>query len=70
MRIDLMLKESPVLKLDSICPLNDLARAVLIALEILLEKHGVEGYKKLWVLHDFPMNLYLRLKSYLDANGK
>lgn len=67
---DLALKESPVLELDSICPLTDLAKAVLIALDILLEKHGVDGYKKRWVLHDFPMNLYLRLKNFLEASDK
>lgn len=31
----------------------------------ILEKHGVEGYKKKWVNHDFPIDGYKRLKSLL-----
>jgi hypothetical protein len=45
------------------CSLMAFARALHAALEHILEEHGIEGYKDMWVEHDFPLQSYEALKS-------
>jgi len=39
------------------------AHEVKASLDKLLEKFGVEGYKKKWIEHEFPLEPYERLKN-------
>ena len=52
--------------IDAECRLRTLAGAVLAASQNVLAAHGLEGYRKQWVLHDFPLELQERLKRLLD----
>jgi hypothetical protein len=52
-----------VVKFD--CTSTQFATAVLVATEAVLEKHGLKGYKTLWVEHDFPMDLLKLLRKRL-----
>ncbi|APB34772.1 hypothetical protein GlitD10_2436 [Gloeomargarita lithophora Alchichica-D10] len=43
-------------------PFSVVKEQVIMALERILAQHGVQGYKELWVEHEFPVALYERLK--------
>jgi hypothetical protein len=45
------------------CPIHHLGGALLVALNRLLEEHGLDGYKKQWGATEFPTKDYLRLCS-------
>jgi len=42
-------------------PLSDFLLAAINALTILLNTFGLEGYKKMWVEHEFPLAEYQKL---------
>jgi hypothetical protein len=50
---------------DMTCPLRQFVRRIKMALDNLLEEHGVDSYRELWVKHDFPMRGYERLAQWL-----
>jgi hypothetical protein len=53
------------------CPLVAFVRAVVTAMRGLLTKHGLVGYRELWVTAEFPVARYLALKRFLqDAPGR
>jgi hypothetical protein len=51
--------------LDITCPLLQFVRRIKMTVDDLLEEHGVDGYRELWVNHDFPTRDYERLAQWL-----
>lgn len=51
------------------CTLKDLIKAFIQTLTDLLDKYGEKGYKDKWIEHDFPMQKYLLLKTWLHNQG-
>jgi len=44
-------------------PLTDFLLAATNALKILLDTFGLEGYKKKWIEHEFPLEEYKKLRT-------
>lgn len=61
---DLKFKKNQVSELDETGSMLEFTRVLVQALDLLLKKHGLEGYKEKWVNYDFPMDKYLELKSF------
>ena len=53
----------------SVCTIARFSGEVLSCLQRLLADHGVDGYKKLWVGHDFPSEKFERLRALIN-NGR
>lgn len=49
-----------------LCLLNNLIQVVVNSISNLLKKHGVEGYRDIWVNHEFPLMEYQRLYNYIS----
>jgi hypothetical protein len=43
---------------------------VLNAAEGILKEYGIVGYKNMWLMHEFPLSIFLKLKYYLDHRAK
>jgi hypothetical protein len=56
--------------INEVCPIDDLVIVIVNELEVLLKKHGVDGYKEKWVNHEFPSAEYQSLISYLTQNHR
>jgi hypothetical protein len=52
------------------CLLSDFIQVVVNSISKLLKKHGIEGYRDIWVNHDFPLNEYQRLYNYISKKVK
>ncbi len=52
--------------LEAQCRLRTFAGAVLSASQRVLATHGLEGYAKKWVKHEFPISLQSKLQDSLD----
>jgi hypothetical protein len=52
------------------CLLSDFIKVVVNSISKLLKKHDVEGYRDIWVNHDFPLNEYQRLYNYISKKVK
>lgn len=48
--------------------IHDFATALKAALDRILNEHGLSGYKKKWIEHDFPANEYQKLCSLLNLD--
>lgn len=57
-------------EIDTICNIFDFAQQLCRALDEVLKTHGIVGYKQTWVLHEFPISDYLRLKDFLCSKKK
>ena len=57
-------------ELNELCNFNAFVNEVVKALEKMLSKHGIVGYKETWSGSDFPISGYLKLKHYIDGNKK
>jgi hypothetical protein len=55
------------LLIDSICSLQEMARACVNCIEDLLLKHGIVGYRLKWQRGDLPLSQYLLLKRWLES---
>lgn len=51
--------------LEAECRLRTFAGAVLSASKRVLAQHSIQGYRKEWVKHDFPIRLQAKLKEAL-----
>lgn len=60
---DLRNKKKQVIELDETVSMLEITRVLVQALDVLLKKHGLEGYKEKWVNYDFPMDKYTKLKG-------
>ena len=49
------------------CTVARFCGEVLACLQSLLKEHGMDGYKSLWVLHDFPADELARLSQLVRA---
>jgi hypothetical protein len=49
------------------CRLRTFAGAILSASQRVLAMHGLEGYRELWVHHEFPTILQANLKAALEG---
>ncbi|WP_111545043.1 hypothetical protein [Mesorhizobium kowhaii] len=54
-------------KLDAICGLREFAEAVLDAARAVLNTYGIEGYKKEWIRHEFPLEAMNNLSRALGV---
>lgn len=52
-------------EIDTVCNIFDFAQQLCGALDELLKIHGIVGYKQTWILYEFPLSDYLRLKDFL-----
>lgn len=64
---DLLRRKELVVDLNETCSIIGFAKVVVYALDLILKQLGQDGYKKKWVNHDFPMEYYLKLKSFVTA---
>jgi hypothetical protein len=55
--------------LDGECRLRTFAGAIVSELQRLKTKHGYEGYRRLWVNHDFPEGRLVELQALLKGSG-
>ncbi|MDQ0896796.1 hypothetical protein [Paenibacillus sp. V4I7] len=62
---DMYSKKELVTDLNETCLYIEFIQAVIIALDLILQKHGVDGYKEKWINHEFPMKQYLLLKEFI-----
>jgi hypothetical protein len=51
--------------LDEECNLDDFVEVVVKALDKIIKKCGIVGYRETWSDEEFPLSGYLKLKSYL-----
>lgn len=65
---DLRSKRNEIIALDETCTIHEFISTITQTLDMLLRKYGREGYKEKWVNFDFPMDLYLKLKSFTAKN--
>lgn len=49
------------------CTISVFVRAVVTSLDLLLQQHGLDGYKEKWINYDFPLKEYLMLKDFLHT---
>lgn len=49
------------------CPIETLVRCMVGCLADVLSNYGEEGYKEEWIEHDFPMQSYELLRSFLPV---
>ncbi|MDQ0914652.1 hypothetical protein [Paenibacillus sp. V4I5] len=49
--------------LNETCSFLEFVHAVINTLDLILQKHGVDGYKEKWINHEFPMKQFLLLKG-------
>jgi hypothetical protein len=43
---------------------------VIIAAEEVLKEYGIVGYKNMWLEHEFPLSIFLKLKYFLDYQAE
>ncbi|GIO10189.1 hypothetical protein J31TS6_62170 [Brevibacillus reuszeri] len=60
---------TPQIELDANCDFHLFLAELIHALELLLMKCGIVGYKSTWYHYDFPISSYLKLK-YFYLHGK
>jgi hypothetical protein len=53
----------------STCTVREFAEAVHKAMQVVLAKHGLKGYKSNWVQHDFPLKAFQQIESKLSTLG-
>ncbi len=65
---DLLRRKDSVVDLNETCSLIGFAKVVVYALDLVLKQLGQDGYKEKWVNHDFPIEYYLKLKSFVTVD--
>ena len=58
-----------IVLLDRECRLRTFAGAIVSELQRLEAKHGQEGYRRLWVQHEFPAERLVELQGLLKGAG-
>jgi hypothetical protein len=61
--------EEGIVLLDGECRLRTFAGAIVSELQRLEAKHGQEGYRRLWVNHEFPAERLTELQGLLKGAG-
>lgn len=51
------------------CKISDFVKAVVTSLDLLLQQHGMDGYKAKWINYDFPQKEYSMLKDFLRGGN-
>jgi hypothetical protein len=52
---------------ETLCPITELAAAVVKCLDEVKQTYGEAGYKEKWVEHDFPARTYAQLHAHLKT---
>ena len=50
------------------CPAQEFGKALLVSLNRLLDKYGVDGYKEKWVDAEYPVEQYIELCSHVGIS--
>ncbi|MEH7463481.1 hypothetical protein V7166_15745 [Bacillus thuringiensis] len=68
--IDYIEGKEGVIILDTTCDFLDFVKMIIKEADQLLFRHGIVGYQKMWIEHEFPLSSYLQLKYSLTGEEK
>lgn len=64
---DLVRRKKLTQNFNETCKISEFVKAVITSLDLLLQQHGLEGYKVKWINYDFPKKEYSILKDFLHG---
>ncbi|OPA78704.1 hypothetical protein BVG16_12680 [Paenibacillus selenitireducens] len=62
---DLVRRKELAQNFNETCTISEFVKAVVTSLDLLLQQHGMDGYKAKWINYDFPKKEYSMLKDFL-----